>query len=134
MGTGGNWIWYSGSCGGVLEGNGTMIGVLPTITTTYYLRGEGLCNTTSCMTVLVTVNDTSISAVSATPASASVCRGDSTVIGITGGVLGTGADWYWYDGACGGTPAGAGAAITVYPAGTTTYYVRAEGITNTNRM
>ena len=38
-----DWQWYTGSCGGFLIGNGISISVSPTITTTYYVRGEGGC-------------------------------------------------------------------------------------------
>ena len=48
LGTGANWFWYSGSCGGQFEGNGYTVYVSPTITTDYFVRGEGICDTTSC--------------------------------------------------------------------------------------
>ena len=38
-----NWKWYSGSCGGTLVGTGTSVSVSPTVTTTYFARGEGGC-------------------------------------------------------------------------------------------
>ena len=41
--------------------------------------------------------------------------------------LGDGASWNWYSGSCGGTSAGTGSSITVAPASTTRYFVRAEG-------
>lgn len=55
LGTGGAWNWYTGSCGGTLIGSGTPISVNPASTTTYYVRGQGTCNTTACATVTVTV-------------------------------------------------------------------------------
>jgi len=45
--------------------------------------------------------------------------------------LGTDADWIWYEGTCGNGPTvGAGDTIYVSPSMTTTYFVRAESITN----
>ncbi|MDP1745017.1 MAG: hypothetical protein Q8L90_05530, partial [Bacteroidota bacterium] len=41
LGTGAVWKWYSGSCGGTLEGTGASITVSPTSTTTYFIRAEG---------------------------------------------------------------------------------------------
>ena len=48
--------WYTGSCGGTLVGTGTSITVSPTANTTYYVRYEGTCSTTSCISTTVTVN------------------------------------------------------------------------------
>ena len=46
----------SGSCGGLFEGNGNTIYVSPTITTDYFVRGEGICDTTSCGMIAINVN------------------------------------------------------------------------------
>ena len=56
FGSGATAKWYSGSCGGTLVGSGNMISVSPTITTTYYVRYEGSCNSTSCISTTVIVN------------------------------------------------------------------------------
>ncbi len=56
LGSGAVARWYSGSCGGTLVGTGNNITVSPTTTTTYYVRFEGTCNTTSCASVTVNVN------------------------------------------------------------------------------
>lgn len=52
------WVWYSGSCGGTLLGDGAQITVTPTVTTTYYARGEGGCvaNGACSSAVTITVN------------------------------------------------------------------------------
>ena len=73
----------------------------------------------------------SIAAISATKNKNNICPGISVNLGITGGTLGTNASWKWYTGACGTTLIGTGGSITVTPAVTTTYYVRAEGDCNT---
>jgi hypothetical protein len=55
---GASWKWYKNSCGGICVGTGSSLGVMPTATTTYYVRAEGgSCGTTSCMSITVTVNN-----------------------------------------------------------------------------
>ncbi|RYE20833.1 MAG: hypothetical protein EOP51_17000, partial [Sphingobacteriales bacterium] len=60
LGVGQSWKWYSGSCGGALEGTGVgATGALtlnPTVSKTYYVRAEGgSCGTGACGSA-VTVN------------------------------------------------------------------------------
>lgn len=55
-GTGAVTEWFTGSCGGTPAGTGDAITVSPTINTTYYVRYSGICNSTACATVTVTVN------------------------------------------------------------------------------
>ena len=131
LGTGGVWTWYNGSCGGANTGVGSTITVSPTLTTTYYVRAEGTCNTTTCSNVMITVNDSSILASSVTATPSTICESLSATLGVSGGTLGTSANWYWYIGSCGSSSAGNGSSITVSPTLTTTYYVRAEGVCNT---
>jgi gliding motility-associated-like protein len=59
-----------------------------------------------------------------------VCLGDSITLTISGGCLGTGAEWVWYADTCGGTDnfVGEGTSVTVAPDTTTYYYIRAESI------
>jgi hypothetical protein len=59
LGTSAVWKWYTSSCGGTLVGNGPSISVSPSLTTTYYVRAEGTCNTTNCQSVTITVNTSS---------------------------------------------------------------------------
>lgn len=56
LGTGGVIKWYTGSCGGTLIGTGASISVSPTSNTTYFVRVEGFCNSTTCTSSTVTVN------------------------------------------------------------------------------
>ena len=56
LGTGANWIWYRDSCGGIPIASGASITVSPTDTTAYYVRAEGVCNTTACATQSIAVN------------------------------------------------------------------------------
>ncbi|MCW3091660.1 MAG: hypothetical protein JWP81_2729 [Ferruginibacter sp.] len=57
-GTGAITEWFTGSCDGISAGTGDAITVSPVVTTTYYIRYKGICNTTSCATVTVMVNQT----------------------------------------------------------------------------
>lgn len=58
LGSGASWKWYTGSCGGTLIGTGaTLSGILVNSTTTFYVRAEGTCNTTTCASVTVTLNE-----------------------------------------------------------------------------
>lgn len=130
LGTGAVWRWYSGSCGGTLVGTGASISVSPTTTTTYFVRAEGTCNTTTCASAGVTVLQLSVAPTSITGTS-TICNGQSTTLSVSGGSLGAGATWQWYTSSCGGTSVGSGASISVSPTSTTTYFVRAEGTCNT---
>jgi len=57
LGTGAAYNWYSGACGGTLVGNGSSIYVNPTLITTYFVRAQGTCNTTTCASVTVNLSD-----------------------------------------------------------------------------
>lgn len=131
VGTGGVYRWYTGSCAaGTLVGTGVTITVTPTVNTTYFVRIEGTCNTTPCASATVTVNDTSLPATSIS-GTTPICIGGSSVLSVVGGQLGYLAGWEWYSSSCGGSVIGTGPTITVSPASTTTYYVRAVGSCNT---
>lgn len=129
--SGATWSWYSGSCGGTFVGTGITLVSTPTITNTYYIRAEGACNTTSCLSVTLTYNIPSITATSATYSPMDICTGTTITLSSTGGSLGTSAIWNWYIGSCGGTIAGTGNSISLTPSITTMYYLRAEGSCNT---
>ncbi|MBK9453156.1 MAG: CUB domain-containing protein [Bacteroidetes bacterium] len=93
--------WFSGSCGGTSAGTGNSITVSPAVTTTYFVRYAGTCNTTGCASITVTVNTLSTppTGISGTT---SICVGSSTTLTATGGSLGTGAVATWYGpSACG---------------------------------
>ena len=56
LGTGASYKWYSGSCGGTLIGTGPVLNnIFVFSTTTFFVRIEGICNTTTCASVTVTV-------------------------------------------------------------------------------
>ncbi|RZA01033.1 MAG: T9SS type A sorting domain-containing protein [Sphingobacteriaceae bacterium] len=57
LGYGASWVWYAGGCGtGTSIGTGASITVNPTVTTTYYVRAEGICNNTICRSVTVFIS------------------------------------------------------------------------------
>lgn len=136
LGTGGQWAWYTtdptvGSPIPVFTSGSTVYsGVSPPTTTTYYVRAEA-CDTTAALSVTITVNTLSQDPSSVLGSATSVCAGDPVTLTVGGGLLGTGADWYWYQGGCGaGAPIGSGTAVTINPTTTTSYFVRAEGTCN----
>ncbi|MCB2196834.1 MAG: gliding motility-associated C-terminal domain-containing protein, partial [Bacteroidetes bacterium] len=131
LGTGANWEWYTGSCGGTSVGSGPTLNVTPAVTTTYYVRAEGDCNTTACATITITVKTESTDPTGITTDNDNFCVGESANLNVQGGSLGDGANWEWFRGSCGGTSVGSGPGISVSPVATTTYYVRAEGDCNT---
>jgi hypothetical protein len=56
LGTSANWRWYTGSPGGTLIGSGDTLTVTPLVTTTYYVRAEGFCNTTAAQSVTIFIS------------------------------------------------------------------------------
>ncbi len=77
-----NWQWYTSSCGGVSAGSGTSINISPSVTTTYYVRGEGGCVTPgSCAQVTVTVNDAP--SITSNPTNSSINDGGNTSFSVT---------------------------------------------------
>jgi hypothetical protein len=100
-------------------------------TVTYTVAAAGGCSAFTT-TANIVINTFSVAPTGATTSVVTNC-GPATgvVLTVTGGSLGAGGSWKWYTGSCGGTLVGTGASITVNVAGTTTYYVRAEGTCNT---
>ncbi|MFN8393937.1 MAG: HYR domain-containing protein [Bacteroidia bacterium] len=87
LGTGASYQWYAGSCGGTFLGSGSTLTVLPTTTTTYFVRITGTCNTTACASATITVApDPTISATGA----ANICSGaTATLTSTVSGGIGT---------------------------------------------
>ena len=128
LGSNASWNWYSASCGGLNVGNGPIISVSPNVTTTYYVRAEGSCDTTACENITINVGISSTPADSIELSINNICPGDSCLLIQSGGVLGNGDTWVWYTGACGAVPVGVGDSLIVNPNSNTTYYVRAIGV------
>ncbi|MGC4100211.1 T9SS type A sorting domain-containing protein [Ferruginibacter sp.] len=138
LGAGANYQWGTGSTVGTNPISGatsSTLTVSPTSTTTYWVRIENTTSpctsNTSGLTKVITVSQLSVAATSASKNKNNICPGISVSLSAVGGTLGTGASWKWYTGSPGGTLVGTGATISVTPAVTTTYYVRAEGSCNT---
>ncbi|MFV8342252.1 PKD-like domain-containing protein, partial [Flavobacterium sp. XS2P39] len=55
-GTGATAQWFTGSCGGTAAGTGNSITVSPASSTTYFVRYNGTCNTTTCASLAIIVN------------------------------------------------------------------------------
>jgi hypothetical protein len=55
LGTNASWRWYDLATN-TLQGTGASLTVTPSVTTTYYVRAEGDCNTTADMPITVTIN------------------------------------------------------------------------------
>jgi len=53
LGTGAWWYWYNGSCGGNLLGSGNTINIVVSSATTVYVRAEGDCGITDCISLQI---------------------------------------------------------------------------------
>lgn len=91
--------------------------------------------TASCSATVGTNCVPSTAATSASASATEICSGNNVNLSLTGGSLGTGASWKWYEGGCGaGAVIGTGASITtgaITGAGVHTFYARAEGTCGT---
>lgn len=138
LGTGANYQWGTGAVVGtspIIGATSSTYIASPSSTTTYWVRIENnaspcTANTTG-VTKLITVSQPSVAAASASKSKNNICPGISVNLAVVGGTLGTSASWKWYTGSCGTSLVGTGSSISVTPAVTTTYYVRAEGSCNT---
>ena len=61
---------------------------------------------------------------------ASIVPSCGTELHVSSGILGTGAEWVWYQDFCGGSRLGDGPSVYLVPEQSTNYYVRAEGDAN----
>ena len=117
-----NWQWYNASCGSGSVGSGTTIVVSPSVTTTYYVRGEGGCNSISCSTI--SVNVFANPSLSVTPSSTNICLGSITMLNASGA-----SSYTWNPGNISGSSAAVGPSVT------TTYTVNGvdgNGCSNTS--
>ncbi len=82
----GNYMWYSGSCGGTFLGTGASISVSPNSNKTYFVRIEDGCgNTTSCISVNVIVSSSPVSSNVTVPFAgmpSNVCAGTVATLAI----------------------------------------------------
>jgi gliding motility-associated-like protein len=128
LGTGANWQWYTGSCGGTPVSSQSSISITPTADITYYVTTEnGNCPVPqTCLPVLVSVGSISTFPNSLSSGRSLVCGGDTTILYVDGGALAPGDDWYWRADSCDGPIVGIGDTVIVAPEVGTTYYLRPE--------
>ena len=109
--------WFTGACGETTAGTGDVITVSPLLTTTYFVRYNGVCNTTACVSVTVTVNQP---VDAGTDGSIDICDNSSTAIDLYSLITGeqTGGNWSRSSGTGGTFNAGSG--IFTPAAGATT--------------
>jgi uncharacterized delta-60 repeat protein len=107
-----NWQWYNSSCGSGSVGSGSTIVVSPTSTTTYYVRGEGSCNSVACSTI--SINVFANPSISVTPSATTICLGSLIMLNASGANTYT-----WNPGNL------SGASAAVGPTVNTTYTVNA---------
>lgn len=138
LGGGGQWTWYTGSCGSgspFAQGSAiTSVTVTPTVTTTYFVRPESACpaSPVGCASITINVQQNSTAPTGINSSNNNFCPGGSTTLSVQGGSLAAGAQWVWYSGAvCCTSPIGTGPSLVRSPTATTTYYVRAESSCDT---
>ena len=126
-------MWYDDAALTNSIGSGNPLTLLaPTVTTTYYVRFEGECDSSSAVSTTVNVLTLSTAPVSASSNMDSVCPGEGTVIlSYVGGMLGDGAVAVWYDNASLTNNIGTGNFLSITaPISETTYFVRFENECN----
>jgi Ig-like domain CHU_C associated/Secretion system C-terminal sorting domain len=81
LGAGASYKWYSSTCGGTLVGTGATLTNVPIITTTtYFVRIEGICNTTACQSVTVNVAPQPVVEIAIAPATGITPASPVTII------------------------------------------------------
>ena len=130
-GSGSTFEWYQDGCGtGPLLSVSNSLTIAPSTTTTYYVRrvGNTSCsNTTTCVSVTVTVNPIAAPTTTGT----TICENNTANISATGG--GTGQGYIWYDDPSGNSNniVGSGPSFTTpILSTTTTYYAALQGSIN----
>ena len=91
LGAGASWNWFSGTCGGTPVGTGASINVSPSTSTNYFVRAQGSCNTTSCASITLNVNNFPVA--TASPSTQNICSGNITNIALTSSAPGTTFNW-----------------------------------------
>ena len=82
-GTGAVAEWFTSSCGGTSAGTGNSIIVSPSISTTYFVRYKGTCNTTTCASVTVTITTPSVGG-TVSPAQTQGCGPQTVNLSVSG--------------------------------------------------
>jgi len=92
----GIWNWYSDSCNCEVIASGAFVEFYPTRTTTYYLRRDGICNLYQGDSLTVFVKQKSRIDNARIMVPDTVYKNEPAVLVMSGGKLGAGAQWYWY--------------------------------------
>lgn len=78
-----SWKWYTNSCGANLQASGATVVLSPSVTTTYYVRGEGGCAVNgSCTAITLSVVSIPLAPTGVNGPSL-VCQGASVLYSIT---------------------------------------------------
>ncbi len=124
------WKWYQSGCGSGEVGRGQSIKLRPKISTTYYVRAEGVCNNTKCISISINVQ-AQIASPKGIDRPTKVYQGQRVKLKVNSTqVLPAGSQWQWYKNNCGGSIIGRGTTITVKAKQDTRYYVQARGQCN----
>ncbi len=127
--------WYADSAMTINVGRDNDLQIpAPMVTTAYFVRFEGVCDTTTAAGTLLRVKDLSVEPTTVTTDRDSICPGDGTVtLTYIGGTPGAGAIAVWYADTLFTSSIGIGNDITIpVPDSTHTYYVRYEGECDTS--
>ena len=129
MPEGGMAMWYDDAGLTNNIGNGNDLNIpAPVVTSTYYVRFEGSCDTSSSVSTTVTVKTMTIDPTSANVDRSNVCAGDGSItLSYIGGDLGSNGTAVWYEDAALTSIVGTGNNLSIAaPTTTTTYWVRFE--------
>jgi hypothetical protein len=127
--------WYDDAGLTNIIGDGNNLSVpAPVVTSTYYVRFEGDCDTTAAVSTTVTIKSLTVDPVSASVDRSEVCAGDGNIIlSYAGGDLGSNGVAVWYDDAGFTSSVGTGNNLSIAaPSDTTIYYVRFEADCDTS--
>jgi gliding motility-associated-like protein len=127
--------WYDDAGLTNIIGDGNNLSVLaPVVTSTYYVRFEGDCDTTAAVSTTVTIKSLTVDPVSASVDRSEVCAGDGNIIlSYAGGDPGSNGVAVWYDDSGFTTSIGTGNNLSIAaPSDTTIYYVRFEADCDTS--
>jgi hypothetical protein len=126
------WMWYEQGCGANYSiGVGERITVKPISNTRYFVRAEGINDTTNCAYIDISVDAKSKPPSAIKISNPNVCSGSIVNLSVEGGVLGKNAEWIWTQDDCNGKQIGKGSNISVTVSANTTFFVKAVGDDNT---
>jgi gliding motility-associated-like protein len=135
MPEGGAAVWYddAGLTNNIGNGNDLIIPA-PLVTSTYYVRFEGSCDTTSAVSTTVTVKELTSDPDAAYVDRPAVCPGEGAIsLSYSGGYPGTNGSAVWYDDASFTTAIGSGNDLSVpAPLEYTIFYMRFEADCDTS--